>query len=729
MKLIRLHATFGQLKNRELTLHDGLNIITCPNEGGKSTWSAFLLSMFYGVDTTERLSRTAVPIKTQYRPWDGSSMEGRIDLEFQGQAITIERTTLSDRAPMGKFRAYETASGQPLDWLSDQTCGLLLLGAERSVFERSALVRQGNLALSRDSGLEQQLHALVTQGDEGPACLDLTRALKDLKNRCQHNRTGLLPQARQELEEVQRQLAAIVSVCDRLEQLRRSIAEAEISRQTVRQQLDALDAALTRDRQEKAYQASREAQSLQLQALQLHKRAALLPEVSQLQSALDRLDAAQKSLQTLALDEALGQPEPQKPEAPPALRHLEPTRIRQTAQEDKKEASSLTQPLPGVNPFGLLLAVFFGLTGIAGLAGFLPHTALGSLSLIACLICFGFWLVRIRRRKELTASRMDRMAEILKSYHAADPEAIDIVAQSYLQALVRYRQESDAYASQQQTLSARRRESVQELEELTRFVHSFSPQTQADACRTVLLDALQLKQQAQLTQREAQRAAAYAQAIRATLSDAAPLSTASPLPKCTREELTTQLSHLESTLVSLRAQAAQEEGRLLVLGDRAWLEARQEQLLERIDALQLRFDALTLALSAAESAASDLQSRFAPALSTISGEIMHRLTDGRYDTVLLDRELELSARQTGQVADHALRLLSRGTGDQLYFAVRLAISRLVLPNKTPLVFDDALVSFDDERAARALAILQEEAADRQILLFTCHGREQQLLPS
>ena len=70
-------------------------------------------------------------------------------------------------------------------------------------------------------------------------------------------------------------------------------------------------------------------------------------------------------------------------------------------------------------------------------------------------------------------------------------------------------------------------------------------------------------------------------------------------------------------------------------------------------------------------------------------------------------------------------LLSAGTLDQLYLAVRLAICDLVLPpeKQVPIVLDDALANFDDQRCAAALRFLKEAAGDRQILLFTCHSRE------
>ena len=47
-------ATFGKLREQTLELGDGLNILQAPNETGKSTWCAFLLSMLYGINSRER---------------------------------------------------------------------------------------------------------------------------------------------------------------------------------------------------------------------------------------------------------------------------------------------------------------------------------------------------------------------------------------------------------------------------------------------------------------------------------------------------------------------------------------------------------------------------------------------------------------------------------------------------------------------------------------------------
>ena len=64
--------------------------------------------------------------------------------------------------------------------------------------------------------------------------------------------------------------------------------------------------------------------------------------------------------------------------------------------------------------------------------------------------------------------------------------------------------------------------------------------------------------------------------------------------------------------------------------------------------------------------------------------------------------------------------------DQLYLALRLAICDLLLPD-CPIILDDALVYFDDERLRVALEVLRELGGQRQILLFTCTDREKRML--
>ena len=153
--------------------------------------------------------------------------------------------------------------------------------------------------------------------------------------------------------------------------------------------------------------------------------------------------------------------------------------------------------------------------------------------------------------------------------------------------------------------------------------------------------------------------------------------------------------------------------------------ADEETAQKIIAALEGEYESIRLAMDALESANATLQNRFSPELGRRAAEIFSALTDGKYSGVVLDRAFHLSAEQAGDSVYRPSALLSAGAADQLYLAVRLAICDLVLPGEepAPIVLDDALASFDNDRCAAALRWLKEEGKRRQILLFTCHSRE------
>ena len=92
-----------------------------------------------------------------------------------------------------------------------------------------------------------------------------------------------------------------------------------------------------------------------------------------------------------------------------------------------------------------------------------------------------------------------------------------------------------------------------------------------------------------------------------------------------------------------------------------------------------------------------------------------------------DRQVLVGIRN--DAAGHRVKVqgMSDGTRDQLYVALRMAaIERHLESGKAiPLIVDDVLVQFDDDRAAAALKALAMMATKTQVLLFTHHGH---LLP-
>jgi uncharacterized protein YhaN len=110
-----------------------------------------------------------------------------------------------------------------------------------------------------------------------------------------------------------------------------------------------------------------------------------------------------------------------------------------------------------------------------------------------------------------------------------------------------------------------------------------------------------------------------------------------------------------------------------------------------------------------------------------AGNLLGRLTLGRYtglraDFDEADRPVLRCVRADGTKVP--VEGLSDGTRDQLYLALRLATleRQAATAEPLPLVLDDILIHFDDERAAAALAVLAEHAHLTQVVLFTHHAR-------
>jgi len=154
------------------------------------------------------------------------------------------------------------------------------------------------------------------------------------------------------------------------------------------------------------------------------------------------------------------------------------------------------------------------------------------------------------------------------------------------------------------------------------------------------------------------------------------------------------------------------------------LEESAAQLERRIKELELELEAAQHAYTLIEEIANEQHSRIAPQLATVASQHLAEITGGRYQELLLSRDLTISVRlpQTGKMEENPEQVLSKGTVDQVYFALRLALLDCISRSKEkiPLLLDDPFANYDSERLVRAIGLLKNVGNDRQIILFTCH---------
>lgn len=147
------------------------------------------------------------------------------------------------------------------------------------------------------------------------------------------------------------------------------------------------------------------------------------------------------------------------------------------------------------------------------------------------------------------------------------------------------------------------------------------------------------------------------------------------------------------------------------------LEEKKRQLAkfeEENKAIRLTIELLKAAGEAATGNVQDIQ--------LYAGEYLARITQGRYSKVLLkmekgDLSILVQAPESEELIDP--NLLSAGSMDQVYFAFRLALARVIAKAPGfPILLDDAFPHFDQDRLGGAVELLKDLSKTHQIIWWT-----------
>lgn len=696
-------ATFGKLQHQTLTLKPGLNIITAPNEWGKSTWCAFLVAMLYGIDTRSKTTKTAIADKDRYAPWSGLPMEGRIDLNWRGRDITIERRT-TRRIPLGDFSAYETATGITVPELTAGNCGQILLGVEQSVFRRSAFIRHSDLPVTQDEALRRRLNALVTTGDENDAGDRLADSLKELRNKIRYNRSGLLPQAEEERNRLEAAIAELEELENRCSECTSTITDLKDAIGLLENHLQTMEYSISQEN-EVRMQAARDALAQARQTVQQHENACkYLPSAEDARQQLSQLHRLQS--QWAALQPQIQQmpSEPYAPIAPEAFEGMSIEQAKKMLQKDIRDYIAAKRTTAAA------VVMFVGILGCAATAvliylGAYMFAVVSGCGSLAALIWGTFEKVSMGK---LAKSLQNKYGTPDHSRWALPLITYEKQYRQYVTAAKAYREASGNLQIQISTIN----------DGLDVLCGSESPEVVLERLnRTVAThDAYEA------ACREAERAQSHLDALTAAVKSPAKPAFPDELT-FTEEESRQYLADYTAQLHRTENQLGQYQGQIHTLGDRTALTQQLEQTRRRILKLENTYAALVIAQETLVRAKEELQQRFAPRITNRARQFMTDMTCGRYNDLIMDSEFSLRASSAEEDTLRDLLWRSDGTMDQLYLALRLAVAEELIPD-APLVLDDALVRFDDSRMKAAVEILKELSQNRQILLFTCQGREE-----
>jgi uncharacterized protein YhaN len=129
------------------------------------------------------------------------------------------------------------------------------------------------------------------------------------------------------------------------------------------------------------------------------------------------------------------------------------------------------------------------------------------------------------------------------------------------------------------------------------------------------------------------------------------------------------------------------------------------------------------ALFVLEKATAKYEETKQPAVIEAARGIFSQMTSGAYPKIINRVEDGEITIRDNKDKSKSINEMSRGTIGQLLLALRLGLIKVYEDGGSepmPIVMDDIMVNFDDERGPVAIKALADFARDRQILVLTCH---------
>ena len=693
---LRLSA-FKRHRQLDVELGPGLNIIRGANEAGKSTvqraleMGLFRRPTFSGAELDE------------LRPWRDAPTDPMVEVEFSdnGRQGRMQKVFAAGRGTV-ELQIGEDHYNDPAA-VEAQMTALTGLPSEKFFRATASVHHQELTGLGQDENtLRDRLQQSMSGADHGTnaARRKLEEAIRRYRTEGAKN-PGYLKVLRGDVERLRDQLRRGEANLAQLEADRRALADA-------RQTRVALDARLEEQR-EGAEKAERAA-ALTTRAADAARRYALYKRAAELREEIGRLEATHPSAVSL----------PALRSTVEHLRKLEfglsEMRAEMSAEPDLS-GYDVSLPSPRWRPwliFGTVLLLAAPAVAVGGLlmsAGTAGWAAAGALLVVALLAL----LIGARQRLRQTDIRLQnelREAEIARRLAGRTDlgERVRQAEQERVEALSSLGLPDVATA--EQTLSAETEHVAQIGSRRAEFRGLMGDDPTGD-------DVAELRD----------RAAVEGDEARHTLAGMGDVGREPERFLAGFELAIQRLTPERDAAFQAEASAearvnANEVDAEKVAADGEALATAMEQLAAAERRLRIYEDVLTT-LNAAERGTMKKAARF---LEQRMARDVERVTGGRYRRLKVDEATLSFAVHSPELDDWVdVRRLSQGTLDQLYLCARLGIVRQVTqPGAPPLIFDDPFVTFDEERAGRALRLLKDIARELQVIYLTTSDRYDKL---
>lgn len=200
---------FGRFVDRSFFLKPGMNVVTGPNEAGKSTVMAFIRGMLFGLRGGRALKQEGMTPLQRYKPWNTQAYGGALEYTLAGgRGFRVERDFQSNRIALYDETFTERSAAFPVSRDKNLLFAEQQLGVNEFCFERTVCISQKGAGLNSQGGeeLADRLSNLMHSGYEDVSAQTAMQVLREaLKRNVGTERTSVRPLDRitARLEELQ----------------------------------------------------------------------------------------------------------------------------------------------------------------------------------------------------------------------------------------------------------------------------------------------------------------------------------------------------------------------------------------------------------------------------------------------------------------------------------------------------------------------------------------------
>lgn len=654
---------YGNIKNKDISLNKGINIIHGANESGKSTLLSYIVNSFYGISKTK--DGREISDYEKYKPWEGSEFSGRIKYTLNDNSqYEIFRDFTKKNPKIYNERLEDITDNFEIDKKDGSKFFVEQTGVDKQTYLSTVVSMQQEVRLEEKEQnlLIQKIANLAGTGEDNVSYKKALGKLQDkIRDEIGTNKTTQKPIniIEKEIEETNRKIEEIRPYKDKKfgidaekEELKELIKELEIERK------------ILQELKENELRENENNKEIQIKENSIKENES---KILTLKNKMKELEDIEKSL------------------AENVNKLQKEIESKKQNQEESKEIKSTSK-----KTVYLVIAVVLIIVAVV-FATILKNYVLAGIPLVLSIIDVIILAITQSKKKK----------EIQEQKNKQEENGIKIAQEieNLTKELQNNEEEKRDLNSQISMIKGQLLLLENNNEQIT---------SQVNKIKTDLLNSQ--------NQDKNQIIAKYQTEI--------PIEKINSIIE--DNDLHSLEEQLNTNKIKLTGLEIEEKTILPQLDNLVNLEEKLEADMQNKAELLQKEEIINLTIENLNKAYEEMKTTITPKFTNNLSEGIKEITNNKYEKVAINDENGMIIENARGEYIEANKL-STGTIDQLYLALRLSMIKDLSKETLPIILDETFAYFDNARLEKIIQYLNEKAEEHQTIIFTCTNREKEIL--